>query len=218
VLTDISRLLQDMRHAADGSTLDVDPAKIIDEIISAPKQVKAERHPIGFLHIELTPLVPVEKFERLRFHVWPASMRQEDEAGSVHDHIWDLTSVVIHGELRDRNYAPDPSPFGRFHGSRVAYGERNEFEDAGRYNLELVNDRRVASGGVYKIPPRIVHTTEIIGSPTMTMVLANERPDGTGTGPLLLNRSTVPIGTAFRSQISESALNSELRVLRSLLD
>lgn len=209
-LRDILALL---RGANDGTVIEVSPLRLVESIRESVSHVRAFRHPLGFIHVDLTGLIDLEHGERFRFHIWPQVHYAGDAAGNVHDHTWNLTSLVVYGELRDRNFRPAASPDGDFTATRVQYGKVNYFEPAGRYDLRLVNDRVVGAGNVYTIAARLVHETSVLQAPSITLVRSKE--DEQDAGPLIFsNDGQVPRGTGVRQQLSHSEL---LHVLGNLL-
>lgn len=165
-----------------------------------PNDLPCNRHPLGFVHIELTPVASLKSGERLRVHYWPQAGANADQIGTLHDHVWSLASVVAVGSLRDRTYVPMADPAGAFDGTRVVYGEdRNEFVPAGTFNLTFDRETHVGGGAVYRIPSRRVHDTTVVEAPAVTFVLAQDDPDALAKGPLILQaRGQLGVGTEVR--------------------
>jgi hypothetical protein len=206
-----------LRNAVDGDHIAVNSLQLVDEVTGNLEVLAAFRHPLGFLHVELTPLLRLPRAERLRLHIWPSTSYLGDPAGNIHDHTWSLTSVVLRGSLRDRNYEPIPCERGAYTGTRVVYGEQNAFVDDSRYSLEKVADRTVVPGQVYKVPARVVHRTDVTTAQTVTVVLAEETQDERG-GPLLLHRDGAVVGTSVRARVSTAELSRELSAVRRLFE
>lgn len=152
-----------------------------------PSNLPCTRHPLGFLHIELTSIASLYDGERLRLHYWPKSGSNADEIGSLHDHVWSLASAVAAGGLRDRTYQPVPASSGEFIGTRVFYGaSRNEFSKEGTLDLSFERELTIGPDEIYRIPSRVVHDTEIVDAPAVTFVFSKDDPDASERGPLIL--------------------------------
>jgi len=147
------------------------------------------RHPLGFYHAELTHLVPAESKERFRLHVWLDAVGSSDSLGDLHEHTWDLTSLVLAGSVRDSNFSPVASPSGRYMGSRIRYDDVNTAESVGSFDLVPVVERKIEVGEHYQIPSRTIHLNSPGSIPTVTLVRSLE--DQRGDGPLVLSPKSV---------------------------
>ncbi len=144
------------------------------------------KHPLGFNHAELTPLVNAPAGERFRLHFWLDDRGVVDDLGDLHEHTWDLTSLVLSGCVIDSNLAASPTAEGEYLGSRITYGEKNTAQEVGRFDLQVTNVRTIQMGSAYQIPSRTIHLNEIGAVPTVTLVRSVE--DGRGDGPLVLTK------------------------------
>lgn len=154
--------------------------------IAAEDKVGVWKHPLGFNHAELTPLVRAPAGERFRLHFWLDDHGVADDLGELHEHTWHLTSLVLAGRVLDSNLVAIPTPEGEYLGSRISYGERNKAEEAGRFDLKKKNSRVIQTGSFYQIPSRTIHLNAVGSVPTVTLVRSVE--DGRGDGPLVLTR------------------------------
>ena len=178
---------------------DIDWLSIVDLLEANSDQVTCTRHPLGFVHLEITSIAPVEKGERLRLHYWPREGSNADEIGALHDHVWDLASVVAAGRLRDRTFRLVSNERGKYRGSVVVYGtSTNHFADRGRFELAFEREIVVAPGEIYRIPSRTVHDSEIVEAPAVTFVLARDDENAATMGPLVLHAGAGGTGTAVR--------------------
>lgn len=197
-------------------------AVILEEVLSAAKRrsqsLEVRQHPLGFYHAELTPFVDAPSGERFRLHFWLDESGATDELGDLHEHTWDLCSLVLAGCVIDSNLVATSAPDGAFVGSRITYGEGNTSVRIGRFELETVLKRRIDVGSVYEIPSRTVHLNAVETIPTVTLVRSVQ--DDRGDGPLVFNRADAEVGqaTALRPRVTatiaferlESALVSVL--------
>jgi hypothetical protein len=215
-MTSLNKLVRALRDAACESVPRYNIAPALSEVDEQLTEVHVTAHPLGFMHFELTSIADALAFERVRLHVWPATAMRVDPLGTVHDHTWELASAVLVGELRDHNYNAQQDDRGAYDGFRVCYGASNVFETAGRYCLKQIGERLVRAGEIYRVQPRIIHTTEIVSRPTATLVVATERPAIEPKGPLILN----PVGGSAQGSPTRDTIDiaSARANLRAVID
>ncbi len=98
-------------------------------------------HPTGFLVVALWGT----EAGALRLHLWPDGPREHGTpCWPVHDHVWDLRSQVLHGEVESRAYVVTDDEAGDAVLYAVGYGE-------GHRSCMRRSDRRVR---VREQPPR----------------------------------------------------------------
>lgn len=195
--------------ARDYSSIDLE--SVLQSITDANQNVTFQIHPLGFIHGELSPCVPLSYGERFRLHIWLSDAGSLDQLGDLHEHTWNLTSLVLAGGVLDRNYEAIPTPRGTFSGSRIMYGPQNTATPLGEYDLRLTEERTVSAGNVYSIPSRTIHLNQISQVPTVTLVRSVE--DGRGDGPLVLTPQSVGQGvaTGVRTEIDAFDVLARLR-------
>lgn len=194
---------------------DIDTANVLDVIEAEADVLAAWRHPLGFIHVELTDHVKTAPGQRLRFHIWDNEMGARDDLGDWHDHVWHLTSWVLVGQLVDTTYEPVPHPTGDFVGSRVRYGESISSSAAGRFDLALISQRNVFAGTIYTIPSGVVHKSEVAVVPSATLLLSVDEPSAVERGPLVLSPVLAREGaTAVRKRVTASEIRLGVRSLR----
>lgn len=182
------------------------------------KSIRVTKHPLGFVHFDLSSLSGLDDGGFARVHFWDRSLAAPDPAGNIHDHTWHLTSAVLLGALRDRTYTPYKSAEGAYSAIHVRYGEVNSFEPAGRHDLFPVSDRTYSRGDIYRIPSRMVHESEPSDDPTITFVVGIPDADASVRGPLILSRSDcVPTGTPTREEVPASEAMLILSYMQDLI-
>jgi hypothetical protein len=211
-VTDIAVLVDKLR-GYDGAIEDsIDWLSLMNYVEARSGQLRCTQHPLGFVHIELTPVAPLRDTERLRLHYWPHAGSSPDEAGTLHDHVWKLASVVAAGTLCDRTFRVVPDTAGTYKGIAVEYGHSsNRFTDCGRFELAVERELVVQPGQIYRIPSRTVHDSEVVDAPAVTFVLAEDDQDATTKGPLILQAGTSGSGTAVRESVHCAAVLSLVR-------
>lgn len=189
----------------------VNRVELYKEVIAVSPKLTMQRHPLGFIHIELTSLVPVGAGERLRLHIWDTDAGVVDDLGDLHDHVWALHSLVLDGELTDSTYEAIADAQGPFWGSRVKYGALNSSEPDARYRLDLLDRRRISAGTVYRIPSGVIHASQVTKVPSVTLLLAVDDPHRKERGPLVLSRvGAHGHATAARPAVSVGELEAAL--------
>lgn len=175
--------------------------------------LQCERHPLGFSHIELTPLLPAHIGCRLRLHYWPEVDLRHDGLGSLHDHSWDLASCVLTGELEDTVYETREEESGEWWATRVRYADSgNAFIPAGRFAVKISRTRVVSSGECYYLPSRCVHSSRVAHAPAVTLIVTRDDAYAKLCGPLVLSRGAVgaETGTRFRERCDWRATLAEV--------
>lgn len=171
--------------AHEGGQLELDGASIIQAAVEHLSALTVKRHPLGFLHVDLTPLADVPRMS-VRLHVWTErSLGWSDSLGKQHDHVWSLKSVVLVGALTDIELRAVEDPTGDFRLAEISYGKTEDHAHplTGRYSIEEVRRRYIPANRVYTLHERRVHMTAVESLPTATLVLA--MPAATGA-PVVL--------------------------------
>jgi len=167
----------------DGSPADIGVEELVRRVAAHVEagELPARRHPIGFLHIDMSALGGAPPGVDYRLHLWTEISPRADGLGTIHDHVWALASAVLIGDLEDVNFVARASPNGGDAFVRVSYTpEGNDFVPAGSYELSEDRRRAVAAPMVYRLDAGCLHTTEVLSFPTMTLVVADRRVDGPG--------------------------------------
>ncbi|MEV5410542.1 hypothetical protein AB0K60_17080 [Thermopolyspora sp. NPDC052614] len=79
--------------------------KAVTEILheSGGRSLSPRWHPLGFFVVHLAK---DREGRRYSIHCWPEHERStQDPAWLIHRHLWDLESMILAGELRDRQYS-----------------------------------------------------------------------------------------------------------------
>ncbi len=208
-----------VRSSSDGDALSLNTQQLLDHIADESHNFRAFRHPLGFIHAELTELLDEQAAGlRVRLHMWTVPCPRSDALGLVHDHMWELKSCVLVGGLTDLAIEAVPDERGSHDAVRVTYGSENDFTHEGRFNLKEVRRRHVGAGRVYQIPSRRIHETVIETAPVVTLLVSQNDPPGS-PGPLVYSPHPAEApGTAVRAAISASEMAATLRELSFTAD
>ncbi len=132
----LREIIATIAASPDEACLEINVPRALTSLADNAQSVKATKHPLGFIHAELTPLVSgLPEGARARLHIWTDPFYISDELGLVHDHTWALKSCVLTGSLIDVALAPMAAPDGDYTGFRVSYGTANQFHFEGRWHL-----------------------------------------------------------------------------------
>lgn len=199
----LRRTVDVVRSGAEVDEFLLDGSELLRFLADRSDRFTAFRHPLGFVHAELTGLVSeIPDGVRVRVHVWTDITSGDDALGLIHDHVWRLASLVLIGQLADVTIEAVPDPQGSHDAIRVTYGKMNEFTCEGRVGLKEVDRRYVTAGQIYRLPSRSIHETLIIRAPVATLLVTQDDPLGR-TGPIVYApHSAEPLGVAIREPVS----------------
>lgn len=131
-------------------------------------KTSARRHPLGFVLI-------ADPGTSLRYHLWPSwwPVPAGQETGEIHDHIFELNSLIIAGELRQLTYAPTISGAGTHRVFEVDYSPAASgmIETQNSVALEIITDERFKVGTAYRLDAGMVHRVETTQRLAGTIVL-----------------------------------------------
>lgn len=139
------------------------PAAALHELLAAlvedPPQ--AVWHPTGFLVLTLLR----SPGGALRLHLWPERAREHGTpCWPVHDHVWDLRSHVLCGEVASHRYEVVDDPRGDAVLYAVRYGEgRSSSMRRSERRVSVRPDvpRRIATDERYEVPAGEFHASTV---------------------------------------------------------
>jgi hypothetical protein len=149
--------------------------ELLRAVIAAPPP--AVWHPTGFLVLTL-----LRRDEgALRLHLWPPGERElGTPCWPVHDHVWDLRSHVLCGEVESRGYAVVDDPEGPAVLYAVGYGEGQRScmrRSERRVSVQGLAARRVACGERYEVAAGELHASSV-ALRAFAATLVATRPSG----------------------------------------
>jgi hypothetical protein len=146
--------------------------------IAADRRGQTAIHPLGFLHHEVATFGD----RTLRLHIWPQDGMTGRRLANAHDHVWDLTSAVLMGQIANLTVEADTvnDPADATHElARVLYdGPKNTMKPTGEMVRVRLARRDVhVSGEAYTLPAGVLHDSEVAaGIETVTLVVADRGP------------------------------------------
>lgn len=135
-------------------------------------------HPNGFLQLDLSGN------RDLRLHIFHNAIPRQTQRTSIHDHIFDMRSTVLLGNLTDLSYEVVADPDGPYevHQARaIQCEETNLFPIGQRVRLDEADRRHVKRGEVYELPAFTFH---------------DSRPDPDGFVVTVMRKTKQRVGTA----------------------
>jgi hypothetical protein len=167
-------------------------------------------HPNGFVQLDLT----IDG--RVRFHVWPETpIEAQATRHTIHDHNFDMESIVLRGKLRNLVYetAETPSeayapgaPIFAMHAVHSIGGADTILKplpEMAYSPLKVLSGQQYETGQSYYLPAAVLHDTETTGLTATIMTKVNFKRD-------YRPRVAVPMGVkpdnAFRRQEKQNWL------------
>jgi hypothetical protein len=165
-------------------------AGVLDEIASGQRELRAVRHPLGFLCLPV-----VRAGERgVCVHLFDGEVPAGQPASAgVHSHSWELLSHVLYGHVSNvpvrvtdpapaavggRDAGPSPGPTHRVFEVHSAPDGTDELRPTGRLVRSEPGPERVSAGGeTYTLAAGEFHSTVVRnGEPAATLVLGRTLP------------------------------------------
>lgn len=190
--------------------------RFLERLFDQPRQGNATWHPLGFLHVAALP-----GDDAVRIHLWPTdpSPRAQHAAGTVHDHIWHLTSQVIWGTIDNVTLDAEPATEATAtHETATVLSRGNTDEVIGTgvlVRLRETSHARIAVGSRYAIPVGELHQTRLPdGAPALTVVRARKQ---TSARPRTFLPAGLTKATTERVPATSREVRTALREIMPLL-
>lgn len=156
------------------------------------------RHPLGFHYIK----VGDEQGYALRLHIWHHLTPSVQVGFEVHDHMFDMTSRILKGSVRQQTFIMDYDEVGDYQLYDARYVSTGSIlkTTGTRVRLSQATDEVFCTGSTYSLPAAVFHRLSAAEAPTVTCVLTQNRLGfarslGPAAGPLELvaERSAIAI-------------------------
>lgn len=198
---------------------DADALKRIRDFFRARMDVLLEqstcRHPLGFFYA----VEQVSNGVNLRYHIWPKgwAIPQDQAGGEIHDHIFELNSVILAGSMRHQTYDFLPSGEGRHEILTVTYNrEGSQLNRSGqRGELKVISDEVYKPGTVYRVPAGTIHRADASEAPAATLVLAVNNKNQSNPRVVIEYNHSIP-ANFVREKLEKSDLVAARFVLAQL--
>lgn len=161
---------------------------------------KPRLHPNGFIQFDLVA------DGSCRFHVWPDEpIPAQKTSHIIHDHVFDMESVVVVGQLTNILYRfiPSMSPHYILHQGRKTVNEETVLEPTDlRGNLEEISRQQIGLGRAYSLALGVFHAS-LADTLTATIMLKTR---STKEKPYI----AVPAGISPDNDYRRDSTNEEL--------
>lgn len=141
-------------------------------------EVRPLWHPLGFIHMRLAD----DGETALRLHIWSrVHAAPMQPLWSVHNHVFSLESLVIHGSIRDTRFEVAPAEAGDKQLYEVVYRENGSLRRRTGKRVHCVRNQESIHrvGDQYAIAAQMFHSSSLAeGDLAMTIV----KTTGTGDG------------------------------------
>lgn len=178
--------------------------------------VRVRAHPLGFFH----GVEPLADGLRLRFHLWADDWRlpEDQSGGDVHDHVFELNSLVLMGALSQKTFRFEPRSEGAYEVLTVQYGAAKSHVGRTGEIGELIEttNERYGSGSAYRLKSNVIHQVRPQQTPAATLVLAV--PNRELEHPRIISRAgATPVATFERVLVEPERSAPLERALAQLL-
>lgn len=129
----------------------------------------AERHPLGFIKIEMSEIIDDSS---LSLHLWHSTLRT-----SLHSHHFNMESFVFKGALLDAEFEIISDPKAALICTDLEYdaaeAQRNYLLRDGRYRAERRRTRLISNGN-YQIAKAIIHSSRALTPRSASVVFRRD--------------------------------------------
>lgn len=169
---------------------------LVARLVERDHQVRWKTHPLGFFHIA----EDLGEGAHLRVHVWPRDWAVSDEqvGGEIHDHIFNLRSLVFFGSVKNETFEAVGDPNGKFQLLNIEYdpGMSHVSPSGSRVRLKELECCVHSAGEVYGVRPGVFHRSSAEVTPAITLVLAGST--SVGKKPRVVLAADRPLLPAFK--------------------
>ncbi|MBT8124761.1 MAG: hypothetical protein KJO81_08055 [Gammaproteobacteria bacterium] len=168
-------------------------------------------HPLGFIFCRLS----IEGNRKIRLHIWPKNKgKVQKPSWMIHNHLFDLKSWVIKGQILNIEYKAYADNDGEFTFYTACYkGEKSIIERTDEIiGLEEIRRFLVNVGENYQIPAGRLH--ESIAVHDSISITICETIDKSDKPPLVVGRNIgEQLFTYLRSDVADSVINEIINEL-----
>ena len=186
------------------SALNNNELSVVDIIEAGMKfGQKFSWHPLGFILCKLSE----EREKKIRIHIWPNDNdRVQNPAWLIHDHLFDLKSWVISGEIENTEYwIKDEIPNYCLYEAKYENDSSILCRTNKKVYISLKSKTLVRSGEVYEVPSDVLHQSLSVSKAASLTVC--ETIDKLGRSPIIAGDiDGLDFYTYERSEVTENEL------------
>lgn len=131
-------------------------------------------HPLGFFYASER----IGPHTHLRYHLWPNSWKMPtlEEGREDHDHTYNLSSLILAGELRHRTFEAIEDSQGTHEILDVSYRSGDSVLQPTGRSVRMVcsGDDYYPSGRCYRLQPGTIHRAVPVKLPMATIVMTTD--------------------------------------------
>ncbi|HEY9092021.1 hypothetical protein [Parasphingorhabdus sp.] len=174
----------------------------------------AYAHPNGFLVYDIYKESNVD----LRLHVWEGSVVAQP-FHEIHDHVYDVRSVILTGCLLQKTWDERSSRYGSFKEYSVTYRDgTSSLEPTGRkIEASVAAQEHLRAPLRYELDAGRLHSVEPLVFPSATLFL-RDLHEGAGNPRVLGTADAIACPPAERQQVEEAVTLSGLEAVFSSID
>jgi hypothetical protein len=172
-------------------------------------------HPLGFYYA--TEHISAE--HTLRYHIWPEGwvVPSSQKGSEIHDHVFELNSLVLLGELIHETFSFTPQTGGVHEIMRVQYiDEGTKIKRSSEFGrLSRDNEEVFMSGMAYRLGRGVIHRATARATPAATLVLAASDEEG-GEPRVVIGRDDPSPEPYLRRRLEAAELARAKAVLNAM--
>lgn len=129
-----------------------------DFIIKNISSLDCKVHPLGFYVFNLGK---IEDNVIIRLHIWDRTLQKQNSELEIHNHIFNMTSLILVGSLINENYEIKEVDGGKGFLYEVTYVEDNSILRKVKNNifLKLKESKKILTNEFYSLNESIFHNT-----------------------------------------------------------
>lgn len=208
--------MDEVHALAEAATNDLEMPAVLERLRAAlpyMSELPTVGHPNGFVAMTL---MENEGYD-VRLHLWTGAEKAQEEH-AIHNHVYDLRSLVLIGGLRQIRWNVEADPQGSMEEFTVTYASAGSFltSTGNTVSADVVEARNIVAGERYSVSAGEFHSITPSRLPTATLFakIPAEHPDlGRVVGEAL------PSGQlqSDRSRLSTEEVEQHLRQLTKLI-
>lgn len=173
------------------------PAERLNALLFSPlANLPIKKHPLGFFAVRFAD----GRGAALRLHLWTGSKTLPQDEYQIHDHIFELRSIVLLGALRHETFTGTTDTAGPHQRYAVRYRDgASELVATGeRLTLHPAAAETLSTGDEYRLSAGIFHRVIAERDPTVSLAYTRDRLEqattvGPASGPNSIHSSREPI-------------------------
>lgn len=162
-------------------------------------------HPLGFIFCKLSE----EGLRKIRLHIWPSNNdRMQNPAWLIHDHLFELKSWVIAGEIENTEYSvTDGEPNYTIYNAKYENNKSVLYKTDKNLCLNISHKAAVIFGDTYRVPFGVFHQSISISKTTSLTVC--ETIDQLNRSPMVAgDMHGLGVYSYIRSKVDRKDLDS----------